>query len=154
MSSNDMSTPSRRNLLLGLGAGSLAAAAVAAPALKLTLPASAKTPSWWDRMFLSLRDGGVQEWSTLVGQSFVMATGGSLALKLIAVKPLPSKGLRPKSVSRSQGFVAVFESAATGKIPTADKIYQLTHHAYSPLEIYMSPVGIVAKKAQFVAVFN
>jgi hypothetical protein len=148
---------SRRNLLLGLGGGSVAAAAIAAPVLQLALAkgGTAKTASWWDRTFSSLRDGGVQEWSALVGESFSLAApGGATALKLIAVKAMPSTGLRPKSVARAQAFRAVFETAASARVPAGDRIYELTHRAHSPLQMYMSPSVLAGKKAQLVAIFN
>ena len=149
--------PSRRNLLLGLGGGAVAAAAAAAPILDLTwVKAASKRPSsWWDRTFFSLRNGGVDDWSRLAGETFTLGgEKGALTLKLAAVKSFPGGGVRPASLGRSKAFAAVFEGAGTAKAPEGDRIYQLTHRLYPPIEIYMSPTVRNGAKVQLLAIFN
>ena len=147
---------SRRNLLIGLGLGVVGAGALAAPSLRLSWSAvaSRRGGGWWDRMFVSLRHGGVQDWSGVVGESFTVAGElGESSLKLVSVKALKASGRRPRHIARAHAFVVIFESSADGA-PAGDRIYTLSHRSHPPLDIYMSERVDRPGKVRLEAVFN
>ena len=146
----------RRNLLIGIGLGTIGAGALAAPALRLSWSAlaSKRGASWWDRMFVSLRHGGLQDWSAIIGESFtVVGERGQSSLKLVAVKALKAAGRRPREVARSHAFAAVFEGERD-RSPQGDRVYIFTHPAYPPLDIYMGEQVDLGGRVRLEAVFN
>ncbi len=150
------SLPTRRALLTGLvlAAGG---AAVAASALKLSWAGSGakKGAAWWDRTFLSLRNGGVAEWSATLGEPFkIPGSGGSVKLVVAAVKPYETKGARPASLGRSSAFAVVFESKTPDLVPDGDTVYELSHPTYPALPIHVGPKVVVGNRARLTAIFN
>ena len=146
----------RRNLLLALGAGSIGAAAVAAPKLRLNLKkkGSHGVFGWWERLFISLEHGSVTEWSEVVGQTFTIeGENGPVAAKLAELKLLPSTGTRPASCSRKQAFALSFETAA-GQTPAGDRAYRVLHKSFPPLNIFVGAPSQAAKGMKLLAVFN
>lgn len=146
----------RRNVLLALGAGSIGAAAVGAPALQLGLTAATGSGDlgWWDRMFFSLQTGSATEWQSVLGQVFTLAgEKGAVPVLLSEVKLFPSKGVRPASCSRKQAFSITF-LAAPDKAPAGNRTYRLTHPKYPPLDIFVSAANMLPKGARLAAVFN
>ena len=145
----------RRNLMLALGAGSFGAAALAGPTLNLAAAAGGGTPlDWWKRLFVSLAQGSVDEWTAIRGQVFSIAgENGPVAATLSAVKLLPSKGRRPAGVSRQRAFALVFLAAPNAAV-AGERTYRVTHPSYPPLEIYMDPANRLAKNVRLTAVFN
>ena len=144
-------TVSRRKAL-AVGAGVVAAGAVAAPIFGLaTKPAGAKTDllSWWPQQGANLAVAGGNEWSAHVGKSFGLQTeNGKGTARLLEVQPLPSKGERPPEVSRESAFALVF-SAPAGAAPLGDRIYQLTHESGRAMPVYFS-----ATAQNMIAIFN
>jgi hypothetical protein len=146
----------RRNLLLALGAGSVGAAAFGAPALQLSLAAThtGTDLNWWDRMFFSLQNGSVAEWSSVIGQVFsVEGEKGKTQLLLSEVKLLPSKGTRPAECGRNQAFSLLF-LAAPNTAPSGDRTYSVTHPAYPALDVYLSAATVLPRGVRLLAVFN
>jgi hypothetical protein len=145
----------RRNLLVALGVGSVGAAALAGPTLNLAASSTGGSQAgWWERLFVSLAEGSVEEWSAIRGQVFsVEGENGTVPVLLSEVKLLPSKGTRPPEVSRQQAFSLVF-LAAPGKAPGGDSTYRLTHASYPPLDIYIDPARRLPKGVRLTAVFN
>ena len=145
----------RRNLLLALGAGSVGAAALAGPTLNLAASAAGgSTPGWWERLFTSLAEGSAEEWSAIRGQTFAIeGEKGTVPILLSDVKLLPSKGVRPREVSRQRAFALVFH-AAPGSAPAGERAYRMTHASYPPLDIYLDPARKLAKGVRLTAVFN
>jgi hypothetical protein len=147
---------SRRNLLLALGAGGVGAAALASPALQLgfTAAGSGSGSGWWERMFFSLQNGSVAEWSSVVGQAFtVEGENGTVPLMLSQVKLLPSKGSRPPECRRRHAFSLLF-LAAPGTAPAGDRIYRVTHASYPPLDIFFGAATVLPRGVRLLAVFN
>jgi hypothetical protein len=141
----------RRKLLAGLGGG---AAAVAAGATGLSLSwsstGSKNAAGWWDRTFLSLRNGSTADWLRVAGETFVLGSGA--ALKVVLVRNVPSPGARPKNVARKQAFSVTFE--AVGKAPPGDRTYEIAHPTYGKLPIYFGPATPHKQVTRFVALFN
>ena len=150
------SLPTRRALLTGLvlaGGG----AAVAASALKLSWAGSVskKGAAWWDRTFLSLRNGGVAEWSATVGEAFkIPGPKGAVKLVVAAVTPFQTKGARPASLGRSSAFAVVFESKTPDFVPDGDMIYELAHATHPALAIHMGRKVVTGNRARLTAIFN
>jgi hypothetical protein len=145
----------RRNLVLALGAGSVGAAALAGPTLNLAVSsAGSGAPGWWKRLFVSLAEGSADEWSAIRGQLFSLeGENGSVPVTLTEVKLLPSKGARPREVSRQRAFALVFNAPA-GSAVGGDRAYRLRHRSYPPLDIYMDPARKMAQGIRLSAVFN
>ena len=156
MKTADATDNMRRNLLLALGAGSIGAAAVAAPKLGLNLKkgGSKHVFSWWERLFVSLEHGSVSEWRGVVGQTFTIeGENGPVAAKLAELKLLPSAGSRPASCGRKQAFALSFETAA-GQTPAGDRAYRVLHKSFPPLNIFVGAPSEAAKGMKLLAVFN
>ena len=142
-------TVSRRKAL-AVGAGVVAAGAVAAPIFGLaTKPAGAKTDllSWWPQQGANLAVAGGNEWSAHVGKTFGLQTeSGKGTARLLEVQALPSKGERPPEVSRESAFALVFSAPAGA---AGDRIYKLTHESGREMSVYFSPTA-----KNMLAVFN
>jgi len=139
----------RRHMLAALSAGSVAAAAEAAPLGRLrTAPAAPAggTPA------ADLASGSLADWSALVGRTFRVAGAGA-PLKLVAVEPVTSGGRRPGTVRRRRGFAAIFETSAA-RAPEGDRTHLLAHGLSAPLPLFLSPPAELSGKARLVAVFN
>jgi hypothetical protein len=146
----------RRNLIIGLGAGAAGAAAVASPALNLNLQSSKASPasSWWDRMFLSLKNGGLDEWNSVIGQTFfIEGENGKIPAVLSSVSRLSSKGPRPMECTRTQAFALVFQ-VAPNRAPGGDRTYKVTHATYPALYVFLGPANKHPRRVHFEAVFN
>lgn len=144
---------SRRAMLLGLGGGAVALGAVAVPAMTLNWEeGTATSESWWDRLFFSLKNGGHDEWSALVGSSFMLlADRGAIELKLAEVKLFDDSSLRPRG-ARDRAFAAIFETAAGAA--AGDRIYSASHSRYGDLQIFMGPSYSNGRASRMEAIFN
>ena len=141
-----------RRKALAVGVGAVAAGAVAAPIFGLaTKPAAAKTDllSWWPQQGANLAVAGGNEWAAHVGKSFILQTErGKVGARLIEVQALPSRGDRPREVSRESAFALIFSPSA-GAAPAGDRIYKLTHESGREMAVYFS-----ATARNMLAVFN
>ncbi|HYJ84401.1 MAG TPA: hypothetical protein VEW26_16350 [Allosphingosinicella sp.] len=141
-------------LLAGLGAGAFGVAASAAPVLRLA-PSSGKPASWWDRTFLSLQAAGLAEWTSVVGQTFILETpAGRHGLKVAAVTAFAASGPRPRTLGRSQAFSVAFESLGGAPLPAGEGMYRLAHGTHPSLPIFMSAPTAFGRKTRLIAVFN
>ena len=128
--------------------------AVAVPAITLDLTGSStSTGDWWDRLFLSLKNGGYAEWTELVGSTFKLTgrTGGA-ELTLVEVRPFNSRSPRPESLARDRAFAAFFQP--TGAAPADDRTYTASHAKYGSLDIFMSPGAPAGRTHRMIAIFN
>jgi hypothetical protein len=137
-------------MLAALSAGSVAAAAEAAP-IGLSLGGPPARPG--AAPGVDLARGTLADWSALVGRRFRLAGAAGAPLKLVAIEPLVSDGPRPASVVRRRGFAAVFESSAA-RAPEGDRTHVLALGLSSPLPLFLSPPSEVSGKSRLVAVFN
>lgn len=147
---------SRRTAVAGLAAALGVAGALAAPGLPVGLPRprSGSGASWWDRQYWTLEAAGLSEWNSQIGTSFRLAAAGrTVAMKLVAIRPMLSAGTRPANVGRARAFAAIFD---TGAAPPAldDRIYSVSHPRYGEMSIFMAPGAAAAGRGRMVAVFN
>lgn len=148
---------SRRNLVVGLAgtAALLGAAGVSAlPKGWLERRRSMVPASWWDRRNWTLETAGINEWTSRVGNTFVLFRGTrEIGMKLIEVRPFPSKGERPPEVTRDQAFAAIFEVGRHG-LPAGDRIYRVAHVRYGDMRMFLNARGTAASPNLAEAFFN
>ncbi|TMJ15706.1 MAG: hypothetical protein E6G94_06320 [Alphaproteobacteria bacterium] len=149
---NDLFT--RRKLIIGLALGSVAAAAAAAGIGFSWLSTGSKNnASWWDRTFVSLRNGTAADWLKIVGESFTFeGEGGPSLWKVTQVRNLSATGRRPKGV-RAQAFAVVFQSSAK-KIPAGNTAYTINHPKLPPLPIFVGKASTAGGVSKLTAIFN
>jgi hypothetical protein len=144
------STPSRRNVLIGVGAAAVAAV-VATPLLRPGMGDATRrvlAGNRFTRRFLSLATAGQAEWAAQVGSVFT-AEGG-YRLRLAGVRPLASSGARPPEVARRSAFVAVFD-VLNGMTMPGEMIYNLRHGDYGRLPVFLNASD---EPRRMLAVFN
>lgn len=157
MNAGESGTPSRRTVLVGIGLGALAiAGAGSALSVQWATRMNSKSNGWWDAIYPSLRNGGISEWSQLVGQwfYFIGGAGGFASYMVREVNPLPSIGERPAEVSRKQAFAVTFHTGAISRATPGDRMIELTHDKYAALPIFVSPAIPNGDKSMITAVFN
>jgi len=141
-----------RRKALAVGAGAVAAGAVAAPIFGLAIkPAETRTGllSWWPQQDVNLALAGRNEWSAYVGKDFALQTEkGKGTARLLEIQALPSKGDRPPEVSRESAFALAF-SLPAGARPSGDRMYTVSHPAGREMIVYFS-----ATAQKMLAVFN
>lgn len=144
--------PISRRKALAVGAGAVAAGAVAAPIFGLANKSGGSDTgmlSWWSSPDSNLALAGSSEWSALVNKEFSMLTEhGKSTSRLLEVQTLPSSGDRPPEVSRESAF-ALFFSTPKGAVPVGDRIYNVTNPSGREMLIYFS-----ATTRKMMAVFN
>jgi hypothetical protein len=128
---------SRRNILVGLGAGAIGAASGAASAAVAASPLTAGSAR-----------GEMAAWASRVGEHFAVAGGGTL--RLSAVEPLCSGGPMPGG---RRCFAAIFE-AAGGRIPDGDATYALASASVPATPLYLGARDDRRGRSRFVAAFN
>ena len=158
MSEGETRTTSRRMVLAGLGIGALAMAG-AGSALSIEWAArmnTKKTASWWDALYPSLRNGGISQWSELVGQWFYFkgGPGGFAAYQVREVKPLASKGTRPPECTRHQAFAVTFQTWNLTRATPGNMMVEIAHERYPSLPIFVGDAARIGDKSMLVAVFN
>jgi hypothetical protein len=137
--------PTRRRLLAAAGLGVAGIAAGGAAAAKTRTGTASSISATGSGLPYSLRNGGLAEWSSLVGESFAVGRSGAV-VKLIAVSAFPTGGRRPASLPRSHAFAAHFETRS--HLP--EGIYRLAHGLFSSVDVHLAPV----LKNRLTAVFN
>ena len=157
VSRGEQGASSRRMVLAGIGLGALAmAGAGSALSVHWAAKMNKKTSSWWDNLYPSLRHGGISQWSELVGQWFYFkgGRGGHAAYMVREVKPLPSKGVRPEGVTRTQAFIVVFQTGNVTRSTPGNQMVEISHERYPPLPIFVSAEARIGDKSMIHAVFN
>jgi hypothetical protein len=152
----EMRKPAKQSLsrrkALAVGAGAVAAGAVAAPIFGLVRKTAAPETgllSWWPQRDANLAVAGRNEWSSYVGKDFAIQTErGTGTARLLEIQSLPSKGDRPPEVSRESAFALVF-SIPSGAKPVGDRIYKVTPAGARETLMYFSPAA-----TKLLAVFN
>ena len=135
-----------------MGAGALAAGAIAAPIVALSksggTDSTQSSGSFWTRETINLATAGYEEWRSYVGKNFTLRSEvGDAKIGLQSVDALPSSGDRPDDVSREQAFKLVF--AKPTRTPACDRIYALRDPNGKEFGVYFSPPG-----TKLLAVFN
>lgn len=144
-------------VLAGLGLGALTlAGAGSALSIQWAAKMNTKTSSWWDALYPSLRHGGMSQWSELVGQWFYFKGGpsGHAAYMVREVTPLPSKGVRPDDVLRSQAFAVVFQTWSLTRAVPGNELVEISHEKYPALPIFVGAAARIGDKSMLTAVFN
>jgi hypothetical protein len=142
---------SRRNLLAAVGLGGAAAAAYAAPALRLTWDRKPGAAGWWDGGARSLARGAMADWQAQIGSSFRAEDGSRL--KLVKVAAVPNRGARPAGVGRSHAFTAVFEAPA-GAAPEGNRTYTMEHDSHGRMDVFVSAPSPKGGAVRLEAVFG
>ena len=144
--------PVTRRNALAVGAGAVAAGAIAAPIFGLAPKSSGSDTSllsFWPQQSVNLAVAGSSEWSAYVGKNFSIQTErGKATIKLVEIQALPSKGDRPPEVSRASAFALAF-SLPSGAAPAGDRMYNVTPSGGRETIMYFSPTA-----AKMLAVFN
>jgi hypothetical protein len=148
---------SRRDMVVGLAGTAALVGAVGVSALPTGWLESRRAlvrASWWDRRTWTLETAGVREWSSRVGNLFVLFNGGrEIAARLVKVEAFPSKGERPPEVARDQAFAAYFDVGRHG-LPSGDRIYHVAHVQYGDMRVFLAACGDETCPNRAIAVFN
>jgi hypothetical protein len=146
---------SRRRLLMGLGGVAAGAVALMASPFRATIGTATRalvsSQPTLRGMFLSLADGGYQDWLDQVGSTF--SIGGGTSMKLIGVTPFGTAGTRPASLSRDSAFIAKFD-VQNGQTMAGDLIYTASNADYGAFQIFLSASTDPATRSRMTAVFN
>jgi hypothetical protein len=141
-----------RRKALAVGAGAVAAGAVAAPIFGLAMKSGSTDTSllsWWPQQGANLAVAGTNEWTAYVNKDFSVQTEhGKGTARLLQVQDLPSSGDRPPEVSRESAF-ALYFSTPKGAVPVGDRIYGVTNPAGQQMQVYFS-----ATTRKMMAIFN
>jgi hypothetical protein len=145
-----LSLVSRRNILLGLAGGAVAAGGIAvqqtggaARFAELLRPIGLGQ----DGAFLATATREV--WARQVGTFFRAHTGH--VLKLVGVQGFPEHGRRPAGL-RPQAFLSRFDITAGGALP-GQQLLTLSHKEGGTFDIFMDPAS-PARPLKVSAVFN
>ena len=140
---------SRRTVVLG-GAGLAAAGAILGTAIhnrwREAGPAAAGVGRGRSSQAAQLvvpgpgADAEMKRWAEQVGSTFTATTdAGPVRLKLWEVKPLESRGVRPKD-ARPMAFAALFVPQGAS-LPRGDAIYGLSHPLHGQMSLCLTGAG-------------
>ncbi len=142
----------RRTAVAGIAGVGITAALAASWSLSGTSSSSTKdsTQSGTQSGTTSLAHGNIEDWIAAVGTTFRTVAG---RLRLAGVQPLESDGVRPREVTRTSAFVAVFD-ALNGAVLPGDLIYSIYASNIAPFDIFLSSAPTARYPARLHAVFN
>jgi hypothetical protein len=145
-----LSLVNRRNILLGLAGGAVAAGGIA---VQQTGGAGAFAellrPGGAGRQGAFLATANKDDWALQVGTLFTASTGH--LLKLVDVQGFAEKNRRPTGL-RNQAFVARFDITKGGPMG-ASQLFSVSHKEGGTFDILMSG-GNSARPLRMLAVFN
>jgi hypothetical protein len=145
-----LSFVNRRNMLLGLAGGAVAAGGIT---LQQTGGAGAFAellrPVGLGRRGVSLATATKEEWAAQVGTFFTAQTGH--VLKLTSVLGFRDGGVRPAGL-RPAAFVAHFDVTSGGPMPST-QFLAVNHNEGGTFDIFMTG-GNPARPLRMLAVFN
>jgi hypothetical protein len=145
-----MSLVSRRNILLGLAGGAVAAGGIT---VQQTGGAGAFAkmlrPSGLGQRGASLATGEKADWALQVGTLFTAQTGH--VLKLASVQGFRERGERPDEL-RDSAFVATFDVVSGGALPAA-QLFAVNHNEGGTFDIFMTG-GNPERPLRMLAVFG
>jgi hypothetical protein len=145
---------SRRKLLYGLALGG---AGLAIPAWTSPIAAAVGAEPLADvvrRVQTSVDRTGMSGWSAAVGSTFTIRDDdSSYAVRLVAVTPLRSRGVRPAGV-RPGGFSLTFEGLNGPGFPAGDRTYVFQQANGSQVQLFVSAKSVVGRAGRLFAVLN
>jgi hypothetical protein len=145
-----LSLVNRRNILLGLAGGAVAAGGLA---VQQTGGAGAFAellrPDGLGRSGVFLATANKDDWALQVGTLFTASTGH--VLKLVDVQGFAERGKRPANL-RNQAFVARFDITSGGQL-AASQLINVSHKTGGTFDIFMTG-GNPARPLRMLAVFN
>jgi hypothetical protein len=144
---------SRRKLLVGLGLGGVGFAASSWTSPLLALGTASPLASLLPRVTGTIRQSGLQDWSSAIGGSFlVQGEAGPAAVILVAVKALDASSSRPANL-RAQGFTLIFEGAAD-RVPAGNRTYVFQQSNGNQVQLFVGSKVAAGAKARLIAVLN
>jgi hypothetical protein len=145
-----LSLVNRRNILLGLAGGAVAAGGIAVQqtggAGKF---AELLRPPGLGRRNASLATATREDWALQVGTFFTAHTGH--VLKLVDVQGFPEHGHRPSGL-RPQAFISRFQITAGDALP-GQQLLTVSHKEGGTFDIFMDAAN-AARPLRMSAVFN
>lgn len=145
-----LSLVNRRNILLGLAGGAVAAGGIA---VQQTGGAGAFAellrPGGFGRRGVLLATANKDDWKLQVGTLFTASTGH--VLKLVDVQGFAERGRRPAGL-RNQAFVARFDVTSGSPLP-GSQLLTVSHKEGGTFGILMSATN-AARPLRMLAIFN
>lgn len=148
--SEQLSLVNRRNILLGLAGGAVAAGGIA---VQQTSGAGSFAellrPAGLGQRGVFLATANKDDWALQVGTFFTAHTGH--VLKLIDVRSFPNRGQRPAGL-RPQAFLSRFDVVSGGALP-GKQLLTVSHQEGGTFDIFMD-AAVASKPLRMSAVFN
>lgn len=145
-----LSLVNRRNILLGLAGGAVAAGGIA---VQQTGGAGAFAeflrPVGLGQRGVSLATANKEDWALQIGTLFTAHTGH--VLKLVGVQNFPDGGRRPAGL-RPRSFISRFDITSGGPLP-GQQLLTVSHKEGGTFDIFMDAVS-TAQPLRMTAVFN
>jgi len=142
---------SRRNILLGLAGGAVAAGGITVQQTGVGSESFAELlrPTGLGRHGVNLATASKDDWALQVGTMFTAQSGQ--VLKLVNVQGFRERVKRPAGV-RAEAFVARFDVAAGGALP-GNQIHRVNHKEGGEFDIFLS-AGDPSKPGRMLATFG
>lgn len=144
-----LSLVNRRNILLGLAGGAIAAGGVAVQTGGAANFADLLRARGSGRRGVYLATANKEDWAAQVGTLFTAGTGH--VLKLVDVQGFVERGRRPAGL-RNQAFVARFDVTSGGPLP-GSQFLTVSHEEGGTFDILMSNSN-PARPLRMLAIFN
>ena len=145
-----MSLVNRRNILLGLAGGAVAAGGIAVQQTGgAGTFAELLRPTGLGRRGAFLATATKDDWALQVGTFFTAHTGH--VLKLVDVQAFPQHGARPSGL-RPRAFISRFQITSGGALP-GQQLLTVSHKEGGTFNIFMDAAN-VATPLRMSAVFN
>lgn len=146
-----MSLVSRRNMLLGLAGGAVAAGGITVQQTGIASEGFAELlrPVGLGRRGVNLATASKDDWALQVGTFFTAQTGH--VLELADVQGFRERGKRPPGL-RAEAFVARFDVARGGALPDA-QLLTVNHTEGGTFDMFLT-AGDPSKPLRMLAVFG
>ena len=145
-----LSLVNRRNILLGLAGGAVAAGGIAVQQSGGAGSfAELLRPGGTGRRGVFLATASKDDWALQVGTFFTASTGH--VLKLVDVQGFREEGRRPGGL-RNKAFVARFDVTSGGQMPASQSV-TVSHKEGGTFDIFMTGAN-AARPLRMLAVFN
>lgn len=142
---------SRRNMLLGLAGGAVAAGGITVQQTGVGSEGFAELlrPAGLGRRGVNLATASKDDWALQVGTMFTAQTGH--VLKLVDVQGFRERVERPAGL-RAEAFVARFDVDSGGVLP-GERIYRVNHTDGGEFDLFLAP-GHPSKPLRMLATFG
>jgi hypothetical protein len=143
---------SRRNMLLGLAGGAVAAGGITVQQTGMGSEDFAELlrPVGLGRRGVNLATASKDDWALHVGTFFTAQNGQ--VLKLVDVKGFRERAKRPSGL-RPQAFLARFDVASGAAMP-GDQIYRVSHAEGGEFDIFLVAPGDPSAPQRMLATFG